>query len=95
VSLIAELGANRVVPDVEAGGREMLVIPENASREAVLKEVAGAFVPSVESLGVDAIELVKSTRKPVELCLDDQVVVISHQAIGVTFPSPSLAGTAH
>ena len=85
VGLEAELGPNRVVPDVHARARKVLVVPQNTGVEPVLKQVADSLVPPIETLSVKAIQLVEAMRKPVKLRLDDQVVVISHQAVGVNF----------
>jgi hypothetical protein len=73
----------------------MLIVAQDAGEEAVLKEVADTFVPPVEALRVHAVELVEAFREPIELRFDNEVVVIAHQAIGVTAPSPLLTNASH
>jgi hypothetical protein len=89
VGLLAESGSYRVVPDVLDRVREVLVVADHAGAEPALEEVPHAIVPFVESLRVEAVQSVLTCRKARELGLDDQVVVISHQAIRVAFPAVS------
>ena len=41
----------------------MLVVPQNAGVEPFLEEMSDAFVPSVEALRVDTVELMKAAGK--------------------------------
>jgi len=52
-----------------------------------LEEVPSVVVPPVEPLGVDAVQSVHSARDVRLQRLDEQVIVIRHQAIRVTLPS--------
>ncbi|HWB23410.1 MAG TPA: hypothetical protein VG652_11060 [Gaiellaceae bacterium] len=93
MSFIAETGAYRVVPDVETRIGEVLVVAQHPREESILEEVADAFVAVVEPLGVEPVDSVQASGEPFEVCLHDQVVVVAHQAIGVTSPLPAMAET--
>jgi hypothetical protein len=51
-------------------------------------------VNSVETPGIAAIQLVESLRKTSVRGLDDQVIVVSHQAVGQTRQLVTLNGPA-
>ena len=61
----------------------MLVVAYLPQREAVTPEVAAADVLRVEVLGVDTVDAVKRTREVIAEALDDEVVVVRHQAESV------------
>jgi hypothetical protein len=58
--------------------------------EAVAEEVAPPLVAAVERLGVGAVEPLEAVREAPELSLDDQMVVVRHQAEGVHAPVVTL-----
>jgi hypothetical protein len=87
--LVAEARAYRVTPDVVDRIVEVFVARDLAGVEASLEEMADPVVALVEPLGVEAVQTVLPGREARELGLDDEVVVIAHQAIGVTSPSES------
>ena len=61
----------------------MLVVAHLPQREAVTPEVATADVLRVEVLGVDAVDAVERAREVIAQALDDEVVVVRHQAESV------------
>ncbi len=89
MGLFAEPGAHRVVPDVLDRVDQILVVTDHTGAEPTLEEVPDTVIPFVESLRVEAVQPMLTRRQARELGLDHQVVVISHQAIRVTFPPVS------
>jgi hypothetical protein len=69
----------------------MLVVIQRSSEEPVLEEVADPFMSRIEPLRVAPIDAVQAFREPLEMRLDDQVIVIPHQTVGVTSPLPPTA----
>jgi hypothetical protein len=57
------------------------------SRIPPLEEMADPAVPPVEGLGIDAIELAHSPRQIRPRGLDEEVVVVRHQAVGMAAPA--------
>jgi hypothetical protein len=70
----------------------VLVVLDHPGGEAFAPEVSPALVPAVEGLGVDAVDVLEAVREAPELGLDDQVVVVRHQAEGVDPPLLPLDG---
>ena len=60
-----------------------------------LQHVTGTAVRSVESLGIAGVELAHSARQVGARRLEQQVIVVGHQAVGVATPSGTLAGLGH
>lgn len=56
---------------------------------APLKEVSHAPVMAVETLGIHAVHVPHALRQVAIGCLDQQVIVIVHQAIGMAPPAQS------
>ena len=48
--------------------------------------MADAGVPAIDALGVDAVELPHARRQIARGGFDEQMVVVIHQAVGVTQP---------
>lgn len=65
----------------------MIVALHDPRREAVAEEVAAAVVAPVERLRVDAVQAVHAVGEAPELRLDDEVVVVRHQAEGMDAPA--------
>ena len=80
---LAQPGADRVRQHVLAGCAQVLVVANLPQREAVTPEVAGARVLRVELLGVDAVDAMERLREVIAQALDDEVVVVRHQAESV------------
>jgi hypothetical protein len=55
--------------------------------EAALKEMSDSSVLTIEPLCVDSIEELHPTRQTGSRRFDEQVVVIGHQAVGITDPT--------
>ena len=61
----------------------MLFVAHLPEREAITPEVAAARVLRVEVLGVDAVDAVERSRQAIAQALNDEVVVVRHQAESV------------
>jgi hypothetical protein len=85
-----EACSDRVLQDVLAGSRVVVLVFDGERREAFAEQVAPALVAAVERLGVDAVQALHAGREPFEIGLDDQVVVVRHQAEGVDPPLVAL-----
>jgi hypothetical protein len=68
----------------------VLLALDHPRREAFAEEVAPAFVPPVERLGVDPVEPAHPFGEAPELGLEDEVVVVRHQAERVHAPVVAL-----
>jgi hypothetical protein len=64
----------------------VFVVADYERGEAVAEEVAAAGVALVEGLRVGAVQPVQAAREAFEQRLDDDVVVVGHQAEGVAGP---------
>jgi hypothetical protein len=83
---------DRVLEDVLDRLGEVVVVLDDPRGEALAEEVAPALVAAVEGLCVDAVEAAHAVGEAPELGLDDQVVVVRHQAEGVDAPVVALDG---
>ena len=81
-----EAGADGVLADVVDRLRQVLVAVDDAGREAVAEEVAGAAVLPVEALRVDAVEPAEAVGELAARAGEDEVVVARHQAIRMDVP---------
>ena len=84
--MAAEAGADGVVDDVTADGRELVLVLDLPAPEAFTEKVAPATVASIEALGVAAVEPLEARRQLGDRRLDHQVVVVDHQAERVEAP---------
>jgi hypothetical protein len=64
----------------------VLVVFDDPGREALAEEVAPALVAAVKGLRVGAVQAAHAVGEAPELGLDDQVVVVRHQAEGLDPP---------
>jgi hypothetical protein len=64
----------------------VLLALDHPRREAFAEEVAPTFMPPVERLGVDPVEPPHPLGEAPELGLEDEVVVVRHQAERVHAP---------
>lgn len=62
----------------------MALVPDQPSGKSVAEEMAFAFMPPVERLGVEEIQPMKRFGDGGESPLDDEMVVSVHQAKDVT-----------
>jgi hypothetical protein len=63
---------------------------DQSSLETLSEEMTPPFVSLVEALGVHAIEPMQAARQCCQSRLDDEVVMVRHQAKGVTTPLESI-----
>jgi hypothetical protein len=75
------------VEDVVADGREVVLVLDYARDEAVAPQVARASVLPVEALREDAVQALHALREQLAARLQDEVVVVTHQAEDVHLPS--------
>lgn len=64
----------------------MSFVSKDDRREPIGEEASPPVVAIVEPAGVEAVEPVHAAREVLELCLNDEVVMGSHQAVGVARP---------
>src|SRR5919204_2868358 len=83
---LAEARANRILEHVEAAGLEVLLAVDDVDRVAAPEQVAVAAMPLVEELRVAPVHNLHPAGELRLLGLDDEVVVVSHQAKGVAGP---------
>ena len=62
-----------------------MAFDENAP-ESTVEEMAFVSMPPVEPLGVDTVKPLHTGRNVPMRCLDEEVKVIRHQAIGMASP---------
>jgi len=76
---------------VAADFQQVALLLHQDSLVAPLKEVSDPPVPAVVGLGVNAVELSHADRELAVGSLDDQMVVVIHQAVGVADPMIAVA----
>jgi hypothetical protein len=64
----------------------VILVQDDPGVKAVAEEMSGSPMPPVEQLRVDTVEPLNSGRKGAPFALEDEVVVRSHEAVGVTAP---------
>src|SRR5262249_12124983 len=69
--------------DVTANLAKIGLAVDQLGPEPPLQEVPTPLMPSVESLGVDAIDLPHGNRKICLRRLEQQVIVVAHQTVGM------------
>ena len=90
----AKHGPYRIQHHITAGLQEVALLLYQDGLVSALKEMSHTLMPLVEMLGVDPIELPHSEGKIPLRGLGDQVIVIVHQAVGVTEPMVPLIDLA-
>ncbi len=84
-----ETGADRIEREVPSDLQEIIVAIDQQALESTRKDVPHASMPSVERLTVNAVQLSESTGDVGLLRLEEQMVVIPHEAVGVTAKAPT------
>jgi hypothetical protein len=95
VSPVTQSRSNRVLQHVMTSPHEIALLFDQKGAEARFEQVSSAFVPFVEALRIVAVEAMHAAGEPVSGCLDYQVVMRGHQAVRVTGPLKSHAGSGH
>jgi hypothetical protein len=85
-----EATADRFLEHVLDRAGKVVVVFDDPGREALAEDVPPALVPPVVRLRVRAVEPLQPVGEPPELGLDDEVVVVRHQAEGVNAPVVAL-----
>ena len=83
VRLAGDLGAHRVKYHVAAQFEEIGIAIDQDRLEATLQHVTDPAVATVEPLRVDTVELAHGLRKTGLPGLEEEVIVVVHQAVGV------------
>jgi predicted GNAT family acetyltransferase len=78
---------DRVVDDVLERLVVLLLGFDQLRLEASAEDVVDAVVPIVEGAGIAAVQVAHPVREVRQRGLDEQVVVIAHQAAGVNAPA--------
>jgi hypothetical protein len=76
-------GPHRVEHDVAAYGAQISVFAHHLRVEAAFEHMAGAPVPTVESLAIHAVELSHGAREVGVGSFKQQMVVVRHKAVGM------------
>src|SRR5215210_2564576 len=84
---LGDTGSNRVLEHVPARREEVLVRGYELTPESSAEQMIHAPVTHVVGRGIRRIQLAHSTRDPSLADLHDEVVVVSHQAVGVEDPT--------
>src|SRR5919201_4588847 len=84
---LRQAGAHRVLNHVVERVGVLLVALDQARAETAAEDVVGAAVDFVERTRVAAVQVAHSLRQVRLGRLDDEVVMVSHQAIGVDAPA--------
>lgn len=87
---VGEAGSDGVLKHVLDRACEVVLVFHDPGCEAVAEQMAPPLVAAVERLGVGAVEPLEAVREAPELGLDDQVVVVRHQAEGEHAPVVTL-----
>src|SRR6266542_3207223 len=82
-----EAGRDGVLQDVLQRGLEMLLRLAQSRGKALAEDVVAASVDRVEGAGVLAVEIAHAGREIRLWRLDDEVVVVAHQAASVEAPA--------
>jgi hypothetical protein len=80
---------DRIVDDVLERRLVLVLRLDQLRREAAAEDVVAAAVPLIERTCVLAIEVAHAVRKIRKRRLDDEVVVVAHQAARVQLPAVS------
>jgi hypothetical protein len=72
--------------DVKHGREELRFLLDEHGGVAALEEVPDAIPATIEVLGVPAVQVSHSSRQAAPRSLDEQVIVIGHQAVRVAKP---------
>ncbi len=86
--------AHRVEDQVARKLEKVTVLIDQDTLEASLKEVADTAMGTVDVLGVDTVELSHALGQIGVGRFDQQMIMIRHQAIGMTDPVETFAGSA-
>ena len=81
-----EAGAHRILHDVLADRRKLLLVHDRSAPEALAEEMAPAAVTGVEALRVAAVQALETCGELGHCRLEDEVVVVRHQAERVEGP---------
>jgi hypothetical protein len=88
--VVFEAGSNGVQHDVPGQLEQMRLAFDHLVVKAALEQMSGEFVAPVEPVGVHAVQPVHALRDVSFPCLDEEVVVIRHQAVRVAEPSQAI-----
>ena len=79
--------------DISACLQKMALLLDQYGFEPSLQDVTDLMVIPIEFLGVDAIEMLHPPTESSFHRFDDNVVVVSHEAVGVTQPIEEIAAS--
>jgi hypothetical protein len=79
-----ETSPNRIENDIAAHFPQISISIDHLGTEPPLKHMTTALMPAIESLRVDAVQVAHRQREIGLGCLEEQVIVVAHEAVGVT-----------
>ena len=83
---LRHLGSYRVQDDVPAHLKEMTVLLDQDRFVPSLEQVSGPAVPLVHELSIDAVQLPHTNRKITIRGLNEEMVMVCHEAVGMADP---------
>jgi len=83
-------GADGIQDDIPADLKEVAVLLDKDSLVPSLEQMARSAVTFVEELGIDAVHLPHADRKIAVRGLDEKMVMVGHEAVGVADPVVAL-----
>jgi hypothetical protein len=90
VGIFDEAGGDGILQDVRQRRLEMLVVLDQFRGETLAEDVVAAAVEGVERARVLPVEVAHAGGEVRLACLDDEVVMIAHQAPGMEAPPIAL-----
>lgn len=83
-------GSDRVQDNVAADFKEMRVLLDDDGLISALEEVSRSSMPVIEKLGIDAVHLAHAESEVTVRRLDEKMVVVVHEAVGMAKPAVPL-----
>ncbi len=90
LGLLHHIRANGIQDHVPADFQKMAVLLNQDRLVPALKEMPCPAMPFVEELGIDAIQLPHAYGEIAVRSLDEQMIMIGHEAVGMTDPIVAL-----
>lgn len=90
--LLHHAGSDRVQDHVTANFQKMRIFLDNDRLVSALEEMAGPPAPVIEELGIDPVHLTHAEAEVPVRGLDEEMIVVVHQTVGVTKPVVALIG---
>ncbi len=87
------LRSNRIQNDIATDFQQVTVLLDQNGTVPPLEQMTVPAMPFIEQLGIYSVQLAHSERQVAVRSFDKKMIVIGHQAIGVTDPVVALINT--